>query len=106
MTMPLPAPPPGEPEGLIVLDGYLDDETLPDDLSDALVRFQLVPRRPSALAAEESHASGMALRELAYASYLNPGTRLRRPARAEGPRPTRHSDGQRPRRGRHRSQLP
>ncbi|MEU0031738.1 hypothetical protein [Streptomyces sp. NPDC006335] len=42
MTMPLPAPPPGEPQDVIVLDGYLDDQTLPDDLSDTSVRFQLV----------------------------------------------------------------
>jgi hypothetical protein len=38
----LPAPPPGAPDGLIVLDGYLDDQTLPDDVSGASVRFQLV----------------------------------------------------------------
>ncbi|GHE34221.1 hypothetical protein [Streptomyces capitiformicae] len=42
MTVPIPVPPPGEPDGLIVLDGYLDDETLPDDLPDTPVRFQLV----------------------------------------------------------------
>ncbi|TLS45733.1 hypothetical protein FE633_13275 [Streptomyces montanus] len=39
MTAPLPAPPPG---GLIALDGYLDDQTLPDDVSGESVRFQLV----------------------------------------------------------------
>ncbi|MGW7425772.1 hypothetical protein ACWGJB_38070 [Streptomyces sp. NPDC054813] len=42
MNAPLPAPPPGEPGGLIVLEGYLDDETLPDDLSGETTRFQLV----------------------------------------------------------------
>lgn len=42
MTAPLPAPPPGEADSKIVLDGYLDDQTLPDDLSEASVRFQLV----------------------------------------------------------------
>ncbi|MCL7429779.1 hypothetical protein [Streptomyces sp. YS415] len=42
MTMPQPAPPPGEPDGVIVLHGYLDDETLPDDLTGTLVRIQLV----------------------------------------------------------------
>lgn len=42
MTVPSPPPPPDEPSGRIVLDGYLDDETLPDDLSGGSARFQLV----------------------------------------------------------------
>lgn len=42
MTTPLPAPPPGDAHNLIVLDGYLDDQTLPNDLDETPVRFQLV----------------------------------------------------------------
>ncbi|WP_331732430.1 hypothetical protein [Streptomyces sp. NBC_00989] len=43
MTAPLPIPSPGEADRLIILDGYLDDGTLPDGLAaEAPVRFQLV----------------------------------------------------------------
>ncbi|MGW0730443.1 hypothetical protein [Streptomyces mirabilis] len=40
-TTPRPAPPPSQPHGLIVLEGYLDDRTIPEDGPGASVRFQL-----------------------------------------------------------------
>ncbi|WP_415940013.1 hypothetical protein [Streptomyces sp. 039-1] len=37
-----PSPQPDLPSDLLVLDGYLDDQTLPDEILGAPVRFQLV----------------------------------------------------------------